>query len=271
MSAISDIRARLAALRASTLAPKNPLAVVAARGGMSPEKPPDAAPPVTPPASAARSELASTPFAIPALTARKKTLARKQLAKDASVEERRLGPEEEPVDVDAERPKTRSDCFGGPRPCPYVSCRYHTYLDVTEAGGLVISRPDVDVAELTASCSLDVADRGPVTLAEAGKVLNFTQERARQVEATALRKLAVAVDPDAAAEAGVLGARFVGSCKARCALTGKVCALPVHDVTKRKHRCGSYEFHLTALEGQTLFPHANRIDSYSQRRSDDGE
>lgn len=267
MSAIADIRARLAALRAGSPLPKRPLEVAAAQGDMSLKKPPDAAPPVTPPASAARPREGAAAFVIPALTTSKLTLSRKEMKRDAKREALFIGPREPALDV--ERPKTRGDCYGGPRPCPFVSCRYHTYLDVTEAGGLVINRPDVDPSELQASCSLDIADRGPVTLEQAGQVLNFTRERARQVETTALQKLAIAVDPSAAADAGVPGAKYVGSCKARCALTGKVCALPAHDVKKRKHRCGSHEFHLVALEGQTLFPHANAIDAYSQRRSDD--
>lgn len=58
---------------------------------------------------------------------------------------------------------------------------------------------------------------------------------------------------------------FRGSCKARCALTGKVCALPAHG-KERKHRCGPWEFHLVAVEGQTYFPRANEIDGYAVRR-----
>lgn len=28
------------------------------------------------------------------------------------------------------RPRTRGDCFRLPRPCPFVGCRHHLYLDV---------------------------------------------------------------------------------------------------------------------------------------------
>lgn len=34
------------------------------------------------------------------------------------------------------RPRTRGDCEDGPRPCPWVGCRYNLMLEVTEAGGL---------------------------------------------------------------------------------------------------------------------------------------
>lgn len=107
------------------------------------------------------------------------------MERDAKLEKLRIGPREQPVNVDAQRPKTRGNCFGGPRPCPYVACRYHTYLDVTPAGSLVINRPDVDVSEMTASCALDVADTGGITLDEVGRVMNVTRERVRQIQDTA--------------------------------------------------------------------------------------
>ena len=33
-----------------------------------------------------------------------------------------------------ERPTTRVDCENGMRPCPWVGCRYHLYLDVDKRG-----------------------------------------------------------------------------------------------------------------------------------------
>src|SRR3977135_1711586 len=32
---------------------------------------------------------------------------------------------------EAERPKSRADCVEGARPCPFVSCTHHLYLDVS--------------------------------------------------------------------------------------------------------------------------------------------
>jgi DNA-directed RNA polymerase sigma subunit (sigma70/sigma32) len=39
------------------------------------------------------------------------------------------------------------------------------------------------------TCSLDVADRGGITLEEVGNILNLTRERIRQVEVKGLSKI----------------------------------------------------------------------------------
>jgi hypothetical protein len=95
------------------------------------------------------------------------------------------------VDDDPERPRTRSECESGPRPCPYISCRFHLYLDVNEVtGSIKLNFPDMDPSELKESCVLDIAEqRGGLTLEEVGKLLNVTRERARQVEEAGLSKL----------------------------------------------------------------------------------
>ncbi len=59
------------------------------------------------------------------------------------------------------RPRTRGECKGGARPCPYVSCRHHLYLDVNPTTGTIkFNYPGVEPDELVETCSLDVADRG---------------------------------------------------------------------------------------------------------------
>lgn len=65
-----------------------------------------------------------------------------------------------------QRPRTRGECADVPRPCPFVSCRYHLLLQVGSNGRIFATRGE-DPTEMTESCALDVADRGP---AEAGKV-----------------------------------------------------------------------------------------------------
>lgn len=40
-----------------------------------------------------------------------------------------------------ERPRTVGDCRGGPRPCPWISCRFSLLVDVLEDGSLVINAP----------------------------------------------------------------------------------------------------------------------------------
>lgn len=98
--------------------------------------------------------------------------------------------------IGAERPKTRAECVGGERPCPWVSCRHHLYLDVNDRGGLILNFPDIeddearDMGELKDTCALDVADRGGETLEGVGERMNFTRERTRQVEVMAAAKIA---------------------------------------------------------------------------------
>jgi hypothetical protein len=89
-----------------------------------------------------------------------------------------------------QRPRARGDCAGGARPCPYVSCRHHLYLDVPRGGsGFRLTHPDLEPWELEETCSLDVADRGGGTLEDVAAVMSVTRERIRQIEELALRRL----------------------------------------------------------------------------------
>jgi hypothetical protein len=89
-----------------------------------------------------------------------------------------------------DRPATRADCASMPRPCPFVSCRYHLYLDVKQqSGSIKINFPDIDPEEMKESCVLDVAAAGGITLEEVGVHLNMTRERVRQIETDALFRL----------------------------------------------------------------------------------
>jgi hypothetical protein len=96
---------------------------------------------------------------------------------------------------DVEQPRTRDHCVGGARPCPFVSCKHHLYLDVSaRTGAIKINFPDLDVWEMSETCALDVADRGGTTLEEVGAIMNLTRERIRQVEVKGLAKLAALRD-----------------------------------------------------------------------------
>lgn len=91
-------------------------------------------------------------------------------------------------------PLTRAECVDAPRPCPYVSCRHHLYLEVScRTGAIKLNFPGVDVLDMAESCSLDVADRGRLTFLELGARLNVTREAARLIEAAALRKASAAI------------------------------------------------------------------------------
>lgn len=92
--------------------------------------------------------------------------------------------------IDAERPQTRADCKDGLRPCPFVLCRHHLYLDVNRStGALKVNFPDIDFQDLADSCSLDVADKGGNTLEQVGNIMGLTRERIRQIEVRGLINL----------------------------------------------------------------------------------
>ena len=121
---------------------------------------------------------------------RSKTIAMKRLTR----EELRLGAMMYPP-VDIPRPVAREQCRGEARPCPWVACKHHLYLDVNpETGSIKINFPDLEPWELKETCALDVAERGGITLEEVGEIMNLTRERVRQVETAGLAKLAAIRD-----------------------------------------------------------------------------
>ncbi len=116
---------------------------------------------------------------------RSKTLASRRLSKEEIRESNEIIAAVEDL-----RPRFRSQCANGPRPCPWISCKFHLYLDVNpDSGSVKVNFPDLEVWEMTESCALDVADRGGITLEEVGEILNLTRERIRQVEVSGLEKL----------------------------------------------------------------------------------
>ncbi len=116
---------------------------------------------------------------------RARTISVKRMTKRELEIGRLLYPE-----ADHERPRTRVECGDAPRPCPYVSCKHHLYLDVSaRTGAIKLNFPDLEVWEMADTCALDVADRGGTTLEEVGAIMNLTRERIRQVEVKALAKL----------------------------------------------------------------------------------
>src|SRR5512141_456119 len=116
---------------------------------------------------------------------RSKTIAPKRLTRD----EKRLA-QELVYPEEVERPRTRAECLQMERPCPFVSCEHHLYLDVNpDSGAIKLNFPHLEVWEMPETCSLDVADRGGITLEEVGAILNLTRERIRQVEVRGLVKI----------------------------------------------------------------------------------
>jgi len=86
-----------------------------------------------------------------------------------------------------QRPRCRADCVDGPRPCPWVRCWWHLYLDVSPAGGVRFNFPDLEPWELEESCALDVIERGGLGPHDIAKLLNMTRERARMLLAHGMR------------------------------------------------------------------------------------
>lgn len=121
---------------------------------------------------------------------RARTISIRRLSKAELNRGRMLYPE-----TDYWKPKTRSECVDTERPCPYVSCKYHLYIDVHPVrGSIKLNFPDVEVWEMTETCALDIADRGGITLEEVGEIMNLTRERVRQLETTGLAKLEAVKD-----------------------------------------------------------------------------
>jgi hypothetical protein len=118
---------------------------------------------------------------------RSKTLNARRLSKDEVAETDEIIAASSHV-----RPAHRGHCANGPRPCPWVACKFHLYLDVNpETGTIKLNFPDLEPWEMKETCALDVADRGGITLEEVGEILNLTRERIRQVEVFGLEKLKI--------------------------------------------------------------------------------
>ncbi len=124
---------------------------------------------------------------------RARTISVKRMTKRELEIGRMLYPE-----TDYFKPRTREECLDGPRPCPYVSCKHHLFLDVSaRTGAIKLNFPDLEVWDMNESCALDVADRGGTTLEDVGAIMNLTRERIRQVEVKALAKLQALRDMEA--------------------------------------------------------------------------
>ena len=105
-------------------------------------------------------------------------------------EELRRGALANPPVRGAQRPSTRAECRDAPRPCPWVACKHHLYLDINpRTGSIKLNFPDLEPWELEHTCALDVADNGGLTLEEIGLITNLTRERVRQLEVRGLISL----------------------------------------------------------------------------------
>jgi hypothetical protein len=132
----------------------------------------------------------------PAITREQRRSRRKREVRARTISVKRMTKRELEIgralypETDYFKPRTRIECAEGARPCPYVSCKHHLFLDVSaRTGAIKLNFPDLEVWDMTESCALDIADRGGTTLEDVGAIMNLTRERIRQVEVKALAKL----------------------------------------------------------------------------------
>lgn len=103
------------------------------------------------------------------------------------------------------RPKTRSECIGGIRPCPWISCRHHLLLD-TDNGDLTIHKigkrlsacsneefEDLAIETLDSmchTCTLDIVeDENSRTLGEISDITGMDLTLVKQIEKDALKSM----------------------------------------------------------------------------------
>jgi hypothetical protein len=132
----------------------------------------------------------------PAITREQRRSRRKREVRARTISVKRMTKRELEIgrllypETDYWKPRTREECVDGPRPCPFVSCKHHLFIDVSaRTGAIKLNFPDLEGWDLGESCALDVADRGGTTLEDVGAIMNLTRERIRQVEVKALAKL----------------------------------------------------------------------------------
>lgn len=89
----------------------------------------------------------------------------------------------------AGRPRTRADCQDGPRPCPWVACRYNLYLHVTEKGWITLNWPGREPEDLPATCALDVADSDGAELNTIARVTNLSRAAVLAIQERAIEKI----------------------------------------------------------------------------------
>lgn len=75
------------------------------------------------------------------------------------------------------RPKTRGECSDMPRPCPFLSCRYHLAHEWADPYYGKAPSDDELLERMTTaphSCSLDAADVGGMSVDEVSKVAGIS-------------------------------------------------------------------------------------------------
>lgn len=108
--------------------------------------------------------------------------------KEGGVKKRKRPPPPPPVHW---KPETRGQCEQAARPCPYVSCRHHIFIEMQKSGSIRFPFGDSlqTLPKLEYTCSLDAAAEGEMTLQRVATLNNLTRERIRQIELKAIAKM----------------------------------------------------------------------------------
>lgn len=91
------------------------------------------------------------------------------------------------------RPLQRADCVAGPRPCPWIGCRWHMCWEQREIKRMILSdtHPRLAAAmimDMDQTCVLDVCDE-PNSERSLGRALGVTHQAVAQALKRALDNL----------------------------------------------------------------------------------
>ncbi|MEL6705873.1 MAG: hypothetical protein AAFP15_16520 [Bacteroidota bacterium] len=104
-----------------------------------------------------------------------------------------------------ERPRTRGECATMPRPCPFVSCRYHlAHAPMSPHAKPPLSNDEAAefVAASNESCTLDVADsNNHPSSAEVARWLRVSEQSVQATVRRAMHRVAECSDADDLREA----------------------------------------------------------------------
>ena len=97
--------------------------------------------------------------------------------------------------VPLSRPLTRADCASVPRPCPFVSCKYHLLVEVDQVMGLIHARNShLTIPDCGFSCALDVAEVRISSIEELSEIMGRDPQYLDETMDRAERKIRIHSD-----------------------------------------------------------------------------